>query len=433
MSFKVVGQRVKRYDGLSHVTGQTRFVDDVVIPGTLTVKVLRSPVVKGVIRNIDTSTAETLRGVYGVITHKDVPNNGFGLIPDQKVLADHEVRYKGEPIAAVAAVDQDTAFQALEKIKVEIEEQDHVLDPLEAMQPGAPSVRPEGNLFMYDGRPCRRIVFGDIEEGFKQADEIVSGQYIHPSLEHTPLEPQTSLVVPSAEGKLTIYTVSSAQYLHLMMISRIVQLPMNKVRFVGGTVGGNFGGKNDIHADHITSLLALKTGRPVKWAWTREEELLYSTHRGSFHITIEDGVKRDGRLIARRIKSIRDAGAYTSLNAYVVDKYCFHASGPYYIPNVYVEGYCVYTNKPPASAMRGFGVTPATYVSEVQMNKIAARLGMDPWEIRFINAFRNGDPMHTRRVLDSVALIETMQALARKTGVNLPERHMSMTSEKRME
>ncbi|MFH1090205.1 MAG: molybdopterin cofactor-binding domain-containing protein, partial [Pseudomonadota bacterium] len=295
----------------------------------------------------------------------------------------------------------------------------------------APPVRPEGNLYMYDGRPCRRVVLGDIEAGFKEADEVVSGQYIHPSLEHTAMETQTSLVVPSAEGKLTIYTVSAAHYFHLMMISRILQLPMNKVRYVGGTVGGSFGAKTDIHADHITSLLALKTGRPVKWAWTREEELLYSTHRGVWHITIEDGVKRDGRLIARKIKSIRDAGAYSSLNAYVVDKHCFHAAGPYFIPNVYVEGYCVYTNKPPASAMRGFGLTPAVYVAEVQMNKIAARLGMDPWEIRFINAYRNGDYMPTRRVLDSVALIETMQALARKAGLKLPERLMAMTSEKR--
>jgi len=217
------------------------------------------------------------------------------------------------------------------------------------------------------------------------------------------------------------------------MLCEILQLPMNKVRYIGGTVGGNFGAKNDIHADHITALLALKTGKPVKWRWTREEELLYSSHRGAFHITIKDGVTKAGRIIARKIKAIRDTGAYILLDAFVVDKYCFHATGPYFIPNVYVEGYCVYTNKPPASAMRGFGVTPATFTTEVQMNKIATTIGMDPWEIRFINAYRNGDQMHTRRALDSVALVEVMHVLARKSGIELPNHLKAMTSAPRSE
>lgn len=256
---------------------------------------------------------------------------------------------------------------------------------------------------------------------------------MHPSLEHASLEPQASLAVPEASGKLTIYTVSQAHYFHLGMLSSILKMPMSKIRYVGGTVGGGFGGKNDIHADHITALLALKTGRPVKWRWTREEELLYSTFRGAWRMKIKDGVKKNGRIVARQLKSIRDAGAYTSLNAYVVDKHCFLATGPYYIPNVYVEGYCVYTNKPPASSMRGFGITPLVFALEVHMGKIAAKLGIDPWELRFINAYRNGDQTATRRVLDSVALIEVMQALAKKAGVELPANLKAMTSVERGE
>ncbi|MBL7211562.1 MAG: xanthine dehydrogenase family protein molybdopterin-binding subunit [Desulfobacteraceae bacterium] len=453
MTMKVVGQRVKRYDGMAHVTGETRFVDDVIVPGTLTIKAFRSPVAKGNIKDLDTSAAEAMPGVAGVITAEDVPCNAYGLVPDQPVLVEKAVRYKGEPIAAVAAVDEDTAVEAINKIKLDIEEEKPVFDPLEAMKPDAPKVRPEGNVFMFGERPFRQIILGDVEEGFKKADIIVENEYLHPSLEHAQLEPQASLAVPDAGGKLTIYTVSQALYFHLGQLLGILQMEPDKVQckqwaprtgsswrhnagfsdinYVGGTVGGGFGAKNDIHADHVTALLALKTGQPCKWRWTREEDLLYSTFRGAWRMTIKDGITKDGRIVARQIKSIRDAGAYSTLNFYVVDKHSFLAAGPYFIENVYVQGYCVYTNKPPASSMRGFGITPATFATEVQIDKIATQLGMDPWEIRFVNAFRKGEHTATRRVVNSVALVEVMQKLAEKAGVDLPDKLMTMTSTER--
>ncbi len=453
MTMKVVGQRVKRYDGMAHVTGETRFVDDVIVPGTLTVKALRSPVSKGTIKTMDTSSAKAMPGVAGVITAEDVPCNAYGLVPDQPVIADETVRFKGEVVAAVAAVDEDTALEALEKINLEIEEEECVLDPLEAMKPDAPKVRPEGNIFMYDERPFRQIILGDIEAGFKDADVVVENEYVHPSLEHAQLEPQTSLAVPAASGKLTIYTVSQALYFHLGQLCGILQMGPDQIQckfwapktgsswrhnagfsdvnYIGGTVGGGFGSKNDIHADHVTALLALKTGQPCKWRWTREEDLLYSTFRGAWFITIKDGVKKDGRIVARQMKSIRDAGGYSSLNPYVVDKHSFVATGPYFVPNVLIHGYCVYTNKPPASSMRGFGVTPSVFATELQMDKIAEELGMDPWEARFINAYRTGDQTPTRRVLNSVALVEVMQKLAEKAGVDLPDKLKAMNSKER--
>ncbi|UCF91431.1 MAG: xanthine dehydrogenase family protein molybdopterin-binding subunit [Desulfobacterales bacterium] len=453
MALKVVGTRQKRYDGLAHVTGETRFVDDVFVPGTLAVKVLRSPIVKGRVKNLDTTAAERLAGVAGVITPADVPVNGYGLIPDQPVLAE-SIRYKGEPIAAVAAVDEDTALEALDLIHVDIDAQEAVFDPLEAMKPDAPRVRPEGNILMFGERNFRQVVLGDIEAGFKEADHVIEGEYFHPALEHAQLEPQTSLAVPEANGKLTIYTVSQALYFHLGMLAGILHMKpddlrcvckwagrtrsswrgsigLSDIKYVGGTVGGGFGGKNDIHADHVTAILALKTGRPVKWRWTREEELLYSTYRGAWIIKIKDGVRNDGRMVARQVESIRDAGAYTSMNSYVVDKHCFLVNGPYHVPNIYIKGYCVYTNKPPSSSMRGFGVTPATFATEVQMDKIAEAVGLSPWEVRFINAVRNGDQTATRRKLDSVYLIETMQTLAKRAGVVLPEKLQAMTSAER--
>jgi CO/xanthine dehydrogenase Mo-binding subunit len=449
MQRTVVGQRKKRYDGLAHVTGETRFVDDVFIPGTLTVKVLRSQVVKGNIRRLDTSAAASLPGVEGIVTHKDVPNNAFGLVPDQPVLAE-TIRYRGQPIAAVAAHDERAALKAIDQIKVEVDEEEPVFDPQEAMKPGAPKVRPEGNCYMYGEHPCRKVVFGDVEAGFKEADHIIEGEFRTNPVEHAPMETQVSLAVPEGKGRLTIYTVSQSLLFHHGLLTGILKMDKDDLRIAGlaekalhdwkddvhvafrsGTVGGSFGAKNDIHADHVTALLALKTGQPVKWRWTREEETLYSTHRGGWHIRIRDGVKRDGRIVARQVTSIRDAGAYSALNTYVVDKHCFMVCGPYSIPNVYVEGYCVYTNKTPSSSMRGFGVFPATFACEMQMNKIAAQLKIDPWELRLINAYREGDQTPTRRVLDSVYLIETLQACAEKAGVKLPDRLASMTSEKR--
>ena len=455
MTFRVIGQRVKRYDGMSHVTGEAQFVDDVRVPGTLTIKVLRSPVHKGTIRDVDVSAAEATSGVAGVITAADVPNNVYGFVPDQPVLAADLVRYKGQPIAAVAATDEDTALEGEDKIRLQIEEEEPVFDPLEAMKPDAPKVRPEGNFHIFDGRPFRQVVFGDVEEGFKESDIIVEEKYIHPAQEHATIEPMASLAVPDASGRLTIYTVAQAPYLSLRMLCNILKVDpedvrlkqwasrtsipwqvnagLGRVKMVGGTVGGGFGGKTDIHADHVTALRALKTGRPCKWRWTREEDLKYSTYRGPWIINIKDGVKKDGHIMARKIKAIREAGAYSSLNPYVTDKYSFLATGCYFIPNVYVQSYCIFTNKPPASSMRGFGITPSSVTTEIQMDKIAKAIGMDPWEIRFINAYRKGDQNPARRVLNSVALIEVMQALAEKAGVKLPDRLKAMTSAERGE
>jgi CO/xanthine dehydrogenase Mo-binding subunit len=451
METKVVGQSVTRYDGMAHVTGETRFVDDVIVPGTLKIKAFRSPVIKGKIKNLDISAAERIPGVAGVITAADVPCNAYGIIPDQPVFAgEGGIRYRGEPIAAVAAVDEDTAMEAIAAIKLDVEEEPYVLDPLEAMKPDAPLVRPEGNTFMYGERNFRQIVLGDVEEGFGKADFIVENDYFHPSQEHAQLEPMVSMAVPHATGKLTIYTVSQALYFHLGQLCGILQMDPEKLHckqwapktgsswrhnagfsdlnYVGGTVGGGFGAKNEIHADHVTALLALKTAQPCKWRWTREEDLLYSTFRGAWHMSIKDGVTKDGRIVARKTRSVRDAGAYSTLNPYVVDKHSFLATGPYFIENVFVETYCVYTNKPASSSMRGFGITPATFSVEVQMDRIAEKLGMDPWEIRFINAYRKGEQMATRRELNSVALVEVMQKLAEKAGVELPDKLKSMTS-----
>jgi len=300
MALQVVGSRVKRYDGLAHVTGETKFADDWYAPNQLYIKALRTPVHKGRIKKLDTSEAEKAPGVACVLTAKDLKVNIFGWGGDQPILAAESFRHEGELMAVVAAESEDAAWEAVQKIKYEIEEETPVFDMLEAVKPDAPKVRPEGNLHMWGNRPYRQIVFGDIEAGFKKADTIVESEYHHGSAKHAQLEPHVSLAVPEAGGKITIHTCSQCLHFHLGALCGIFGLPMNKVHLVGGTVGGGFGSKNDIHTDHITGIVALKTGRPAKWRWTREEDLKYSSNHGAWHMWFKDGVTKDGAIVARR-------------------------------------------------------------------------------------------------------------------------------------
>jgi CO/xanthine dehydrogenase Mo-binding subunit len=457
MTFQTVGKRKPKYEGMAHVTGETKFVDDMFVPRTLTVKAFRSPVHKGRILKLDTSKAEQMDGVAGVITYKDVPANAYGFGADQPVLVETNIRYKGEPIAAVAAEDEATAHKALDAITIEIEEQEPVFDPLKAMEPDAPQVVPGGNVMMFDGVPYNLATMGDVEAGFKEADHIIEGTYFFPDQEHTAMETQVSLVVPEAAGRITVYSVCQDRSMLLGMLAGILQLGsedalkcecasdwagrtrsawrhhsgLNRLKMQAGPVGGGFGGKNEFHADPITAILALKTGRPCKWRWTREEEILYSTHREAMHITYKDGVKNDGRIVARYIRTIRDSGAYVGFNGYATGKTNYFANGPYYVPNLRVESAAVFTNKPVSSTMRGFAVAPVTFAVEAQMYKVAKTIGMDPLEFRFKNAMRRGDKLVNQQVMNDTSLIEVMQTLAKKAGVELPDQLCKMTSNDR--
>lgn len=420
---------VLRYDGIGHVTGRTTYVDDIQRPGMLYIKALVSPVHRGVIRKIDTSKAEKMPGVAGVITAKDVPGtNAYGLIPDQPVFPSENIRYKGERIAAVAAVDEDTAMEALEKIVVDIEEQEPVFDPLEAMKPDAPKVRPEGNVWEYNSGATRKIRLGDVEKGFEEADIIVEGTYTNATNDHAPMEPQVSVAYIDETDRLAIHTVSQDLYFHLGMLSGVFGLSMNKIRYIGGTVGGGFGGKNDIHCDHVAGLMALKIRKPVKYRLTRREETLYTTKRGPWIFEFKDGVMKDGRIVARKVKMIHDTGGYAGMGPYVVDKTSILVAGPYAIPNVWIDGACVFTNKPMCSSMRGFGIINGTSAEQIQTARVAEAIGKDPWEVHFANAWRDGDIGATQHVIVAAGLVESMKRAAELAGVELPDHLRSMTS-----
>ncbi len=429
MAEEYVGRPVLRYDGIGHVTARTTYVDDIQLPGMLSIKVLTSPVHRGVIRRLDVSGAEKMPGVAGIITARDVPGaNAYGLIPDQPVFTPEAIRYQGERIAAVAAVDEDTAMEALGKIRLEIEEQAPVFDPFEAMRPGAPLVRPEGNVFEFNSGPSRKIRLGDVDRGFREADVVVEGRYTNAMNEHAPMEPQVSVAYIDEADRLAIHTVSQDLYFHLGMLTAIFNLPMNKVRYIGGTVGGGFGAKNDIHCDHVAGLMALKIRRPVKYRLTRREETLHTTKRGAWTFEFRDGVKKDGRIVARKIRTIHDTGGYSGMGPYVVDKNAILVAGPFAIPNLWIDGICVYTNKPPASSMRGFGIINGTSAEQLQMDRIAEAIGMDPWEIRFVNAWRDGDLGATQFKVEAAGLIEAMKRAAELAGIKLPAHLQAMSS-----
>lgn len=429
-----VGKPVKRYDGVGHVTGRTTYVDDVEIPGMLYVKVFRSPVHKGTIRSLDVSGAENMPGVAGVISAKDIPgNNAYGLFGDQPVFPAKQIRYKGERIAAVAAVDEDTAMEALEKIRIDIEQETPVFDPFEAAKPGAPSMgRPEGNIWAnFNNGTVHRVRLGDVDQAFAKADYIVEGTYSQGVNEHAPMETQASVAYIDGTDRLVIHTCSQDLYFHLTMLSGLFNLPMNKIRYVGGTIGGGFGSKNDIHCDHVAGAMALKIRRPVKYRLTRTEETLYTTKRGMFKFDFKDGIMKDGRIVARQVKSFHDTGAYAGMGPYAVEKNSMLVTGPYNIPNIAIDGTCAFTNRPPASSMRGFAIINGTTAVELQMDRLAEVASMSPWEIRMTNAWRNGDLSATQVKIEACAAVEVLQKAAMIAGIELPDHLKTMSSERR--
>jgi len=320
-------------------------------------------------------------------------------------------------------------MEAVSKTKLDLEELPAVFDVEEALKEGAPILKDWGtNYFVYEDHHCRRVRFGDIEAGFAKADHIVEGRYQTSPIEHAPSETTTCIAKLEPDGRVTVYTTTQALYFSLDNTALILQVPFQKLHFIGGTVGGGFGGKVDVIQEPITSLAAMKTGRPVKYKYTREEEMHVSSSRGAWRMYFKDGVMNDGRIVARQVTTYADSGAYNRHSPYAVTKHAANIAGPYRIPNVSIDAHCVYTNRTPASAMRGFGVTPASFALEVQMDKIAETVGLDPWSIRFINAYKDGDMKPHRKVVEDATLIEVMQAAAELVGHDLPEEFKQMSS-----
>ncbi len=433
---KAVGARLPRYDGIGHVTGRTVYVDDVRVPGMLWAKALRSPHHRAKITKLDARPAERIKGVHAVVTWQDVPLLEYGHLAalgipaDEPLLAKDEVRYRGQPIAVVAADDAEIAQAAADAIDVEFSEQEPLLDVRKAFDPDAPRIHQWGNWYPHfeaemDRRQIRK---GSIDKAFEQADVIVRGVYRPAAIEHVPLETQVSLVVPEADGRLTIYSCTQALYFSMGVVAAHLQQPLNKFKFVGGTVGGGFGGKVDTASETICALLALKAERPVKWRWTREEEFLCSSTRAPWHMEIADAVTKDGWILGRKMLTLHDSGAYARFSPYGLTKHSFHHTGAYTIPNLHFDGYVVFTNRVPTTAMRGFGVTSVSFATETHMSRVAAELGLDPFEIRLKNANRIGDTSPNGVVYTDPSTVSTIQAIAEASGHELSADHRTMTT-----
>jgi CO/xanthine dehydrogenase Mo-binding subunit len=421
------------------VTGSTVYVEDVSYPRMCHVKMVRNPLVHARIKGIDLSAAERVPGFVTALTAKDVPKNVYtilcliGVEPDEEqVLASERVRYRGEPIAAIVAESEEAAIEAAAAVELDLEELPHVLDVEEALEPGAPIVTHWGtNHFVYEGHHCRRVRYGDAPAARATADRVISGRYQLSPIEHAPVETTGCVAKPEADGRVTVHTNTQAVYFSLDNTAIILGLPPHRLHFIGGTVGGGFGGKVDVMVEPIAVLAALRTGRPVRFQYSREEEMRVSSTRAAVRIYITDGVMDDGTIVSREVTSYQDAGAYSRHSPYGATKHAANASGPYSIPNVSIDVHCVYTNRQPSSAMRGFGVTEASFATEMQMDRIARECGVDPWELRLRHAYRNGDIRPHRKAAEDATLVETIQAAARLVGVELAPELAAMTSDDR--
>ncbi len=424
-----IGKPTRRQDILGHVTGRSPYFDDHLFEGLLHIRCVRSPHHHARIRRIDTSAAEKMPGVMRVLTGKDVPLNlntllsllDFGL-DDEPLLSETKVAYKGEPVVAIIAETEAQARAAVRQVRVDWEELPHVLDVEDAIKPGAPvvcDVYPT-NKFIYHGKfDHQKLRYGDVEEAFAKADHIVEGRYQMSPIEQAPMETCGAIAAPEVNDRFVCYTSTQGLFFSLGTAAKLLTLPSSRLHFIGGTVGGGFGGKVDSMHEPLAILGALLTGRPCKYAWDREEEMQVGAPRGAERWYIKDGVMRDGRIIARKFTGYFDSGAYTRLSSYAIIKGVGHLPGPYTIPNVYADVYCVYTNRTPATAMRGFGITGVDFSIEVHMDKVAETVGMNPIDLRILNSYRDGDMKAHRRLAKNCALIECCQVVAEKANVGL--------------
>ncbi|MGA9004869.1 MAG: molybdopterin cofactor-binding domain-containing protein [Pseudolabrys sp.] len=410
-----IGKSVRRIDTPSKVSGRLKYAGDMTMPGMLHVQVLRSPHAHARIVSIDTSAAEAIEGVEGVITSADVPGeDGFGVfVNDQPVMARGRVRYVGEAVAAVAAETPLIAKRVLAAIKVVYEPLPAVFDPDAAIRPGAPVLHDYAPDNITKHIPIR---VGDVDKGFAESDLVVEETYSTQAIEHAYLEPEAGLAYVDHDGVVTIVSPDQNVTHHRHMLARIIAKPISKVRFIMSPVGGGFGGKEDMIYQGMLALLAMKTQRPVRLVFTREESIVSTAKRHPSRTTLRMGLTRDGRIRALQMKMICDGGAYGMSTEGVMRKAAILAAGPYLISNVKVDTIGIYTNNTPSGAFRSFGALQTAFATESHLDICAERLGLDPFQIRRINAMRDGALTHTKAKLGSVSLTRALDALEKASG-----------------
>lgn len=399
----VLGTSALRPDGAAKVRGDFEFTSDLHAENMLWGATLRSPHAHARIVSIDTTAAWKISGVEAIITADDVPGSPtYGLISqDQPVFARDVVRYMGEPIAAVAADHPETCRRALAAIKITFEELPILSDPEDAISGSFAPIHPDGNLIRH-----QRIVYGDQNA---TGPIVVEGLYDIGMQDQAFLGTEAALGFPDHDGQGVEVHVAT-QWLHedQKQMAACLGIPENRVRLVLGGVGGAFGAREDISLQVHTALLALRTGRPVKMQYGREESFFGHVHRHPAKIWMRHHADNDGHIIKIEARFVFDGGAYASTSAAVLINGVTHTQGPYVCPNAVVDGYAVRTNNPPCGAMRGFGVVQACFAHEGQMDKLAAATNLSPVEIRLRNAMKTGDKLITGQAVESVAPVERL-------------------------
>ncbi|MGW8762989.1 xanthine dehydrogenase subunit D [Streptomyces sp. NPDC055815] len=406
-----IGESTLRPDGTLKVTGEFAYSSDMWHEDMLWGQILRSTVAHAEIVSIDTSEALAMDGVYAVLTHEDLPAaKNYGMeFQDTPVLAYGKVRHHGEPVALVAADHPETARRAAAKIKIEYRELPVITDEASALAPDAILVHENRDDHHSGHVPHPNIVHrqpiirGNADEAAKRADVIVKGEYTFGMQDQAFLGPESGLAVPAEDGGVDLYVATQWLHSDLKQIAPCLGLPEEKVRMTMAGVGGAFGGREDISMQILASILALRTGKPVKMVYNRYESFFGHVHRHPAKLYYEHGATKDGKLTHMKCKIVLDGGAYASSTASVVGNASSLSVGPYVIEDVEIEAIGLYTNNPPCGAMRGFGAVQACFAYEAQMDKLAAKLGMDPVELRQLNAMEQGTIMPTGQVVDSPA------------------------------
>ncbi len=425
-----IGQSVPRLDAHDKVTGKALYSGDLVRSGMLHMKTLFAGRPHARVIRIDTSAAEALPGVVAIYTARDVPVNEYGLQKkDQPVLcgpshlpagtgvAGDVVRCEGDLVAAIVAETETIAAQARDLIKVEYADLPAVFDAAEAMKPAAPRIHPE----LGDSNVCvlDRIRKGDVQAAFARADVIIEGEYRTPYQEHAYLQPEAGLAYLDDQGRITVECAGQWTHADRDGIAHALGLPEEQVRIIYPAIGGAFGGREDLSVQIVLALAVMKLKRPVKIVWSRKESIIGHGKRHPMTIKTKWAASKDGKLLAAETTVIADAGAYMYTSNKVLGNCTITATGPYSIPNVKEDVYGVYTNNVPTAAFRGFGAPQALWMAEIQMDKLAEKLGLDPVEFRHRNALREGDTLNVGTPAPGrVSIVQCIEAAAQRGGWN---------------
>jgi len=424
LTFDPVGKSVPRLDAFDKVTGAAQFTDDVQFgPGLLYGRVVRSPHPHALVKKVNASKALAMPGVKAVVTGADTPGYIGLYLKDRHIFCTDRVRYVGDPVAGVIAISEEIAEEAARLVEVEYEELPAVFDPLEAIKPDAPLLHPDLEtytvvpfIFPQPGTNISnvfRVRKGDVEAAWPQCDAIVEETYRVPQIQHVPLEPHIAVARWDPSGEVTLWSSTQSPFAQRDLIAQTLGISQGDMRVIGVYVGGGFGSKAGVSMEALAVAMARKVpGRPVKVRMTREEEFFCTFVRQGLIARVKIGGTKDGKVLALQVEYYWDAGAYTEYGVNITRAAGYSSTGPYRIPNVKTDSYCIYTNHPVGGPMRGFGMPEIHWSIEQSVDRLADTLGIDRVEFRLANCVRGGDTIVTGMTMHPTGLTECIEKAA---------------------